>query len=451
MARFAIGVDTGKGRHRAAAYDSDAGSWVGELSFPVTRVGFERFVAFLRTLGAEAGEVLIGLEATGHYHLTLVEHLIGVGYTVVQLDPYRAAQFRRSEGRTAKTDRVDARALARFLVMQPLDVVSRPNRRLAALRELTRFRADLVRDRTMALNRLRGALDLAFPELLRLIRDPASPTVLALLAAYPTAAAVAAVERGDLVRLIRESSHARLGERTADDLLEAARTSIAVRCGEAALVIKVRVLVRQVAAFNEEIAALERAIEQEFAALGYTAADFPVGTAVSLATLVAEAGDVRRFPTAKHFLAHFGWCPRDTQSGQFRAAHPRLSKAGNRHVRRLIWMLAVSSVRHPGPYRTYFDGRTAVGKNKMHSLVAIGRKLLATIYAILKTGRPYDPSYHLHPLPAPQPAGPIGRRNGGPHPPPSKPVRPPRLTRSRVEEPPAPSGPQLRIAVYARS
>jgi transposase len=448
MARFAIGVDTGKGRHRAAAYDADAGSWVGELIFPVTRVGFERFVAFLRTLGAEAGEVLLGLEATGRYHLTLVEHLIGVGYAVVQFDPYRAAQFRRSEGRTAKTDRVDAWALARFLVVQPLDVASRPNRRLAAMRELTRLRADLVRDRTMDVNRLRGVLDLAFPELLRLIRDPASPTVLALLAAYPTAAAVAAVERRDLVRLIRGASHARLGERAADDLLEAARQSVAVRCTEAALAIKVWALVRQVTAFNEEIAALERAIEQEFVQLGYATAAFPVGTAVSLATLVAEAGDVRRFPTSKHFLAHFGWCPRDTQSGQYRAAHPRLSTAGNRYVRRVIWMLAVSAIRHPGPYRAYFDRRTAAGKNKMHSLVAIGRKLLATLYAILKTGRPYDPAYHVPTGPKPQPTCPIGRREEGASSS-SRQARPSSsATRPIVEEPPSLLPPRRRIAVH---
>ena len=72
-------------------------------------------------------------------------------------------------------------------------------------------------------------------------------------------------------------------------------------------------------------------------------------------------------------------------------------------------MLAVRSVRHPGPYRAYFDGRTAVGKNKMHSLVAIGRKLLATIYAILKTGRPYDRAYHHHTAPIPQPTCQVGR------------------------------------------
>jgi transposase len=448
MARLAIGVDTGKVRHRAAAYDLDAGSWVGELSFPVTRVGFERFEAFLRSLGREPSEAVIGLEATGHYHLTLVEHLVAAGYAVMLLDPYRAAQFRRSEGRTAKTDRVDARALARFLGLQLPGAASRPDRRLAALRELTRFRADLVRDRTMALNRLRGALDLAFPELLGLIRDPASPTVLALLAAYPTAAAVAAAKRGALVRVIREASHARLGERTAEDLLEAARTSIALRCGEVALAIKVRALVRQIAAFNEEIAALERAIEQEFGALGYAAADFPVGTAVSLATLVAEAGDVRRFPTAKHFLAHFGWCPRDTQSGQYRAAHPRLSKAGNRHVRRLIWMLAVTSVRHPGPYRAYFDGRTAVGKNKMHSLVAIGRKLLTTIYAILKTGRPYDRAYHPDAVSTPQPTCPIGRREQEATPSSLKARPSSSATRPRVADPPSLPHRRLEIAAH---
>lgn len=130
--------------------------------------------------------------------------------------------------------------------------------------------------------------------------------------------------------------------------------------------------------------------------MGYPVGHFPVGGAVALATILAEAGPVERYPSAKRFLAHFGWCPSDRQSGKYKHAHPRLSKAGNRHVRRIIWLLAVGAVRHPGPYRDYFDHRTAAGKNKMDTLVAIGRKLLTTIYAILKTGRPYDPAYQAH-------------------------------------------------------
>jgi transposase len=178
-----------------------------------------------------------------------------------------------------------------------------------------------------------------------------------------------------------------------DALIEAARASVAVQSLEPVLAGKVRALARQVAGLNREIAELDAAIAAEFAQLGHRPADFPVGGVVGLATIVAEAGDVRRYPSAKQFLAHFGWCPADVQSGKYKNAHPRLSKAGNRYVRRMIWLLAIGAVRHPGPYREYFDWRTAVGKNKMDTLVAIGRKLLTTIYAILKTGRPYDPAY----------------------------------------------------------
>ena len=102
------------------------------------------------------------------------------------------------------------------------------------------------------------------------------------------------------------------------------------------------------------------------------------------------------YASAKHFLSHFGWCPTDTQSGQYKDAHPRLSRAGNRFVRRVVWMLAVGAVRNPGPYRDYFLRRTLAGKNKMDTLVAVGRKILTTIYAILKTGRAYDPAYVPH-------------------------------------------------------
>ena len=160
---------------------------------------------------------------------------------------------------------------------------------------------------------------------------------------------------------------------------------------------------------------------------------------------------MRRFPTAKHFLAHFGWCPRDTQSGQYRAAHPRLSKAGNRHVRRLIWMLAVSAVRHPGPYRAYFDERTAMGKNKMHSLVTIGRKLLATTYAILNTGRPYDRAYDPRSAPTPQLTCPIGQQEERATPSSLKARPSSSATRSRVEEPPSPPHRHLDLAVHAHA
>ena len=65
-------------------------------------------------------------------------------------------------------------------------------------------------------------------------------------------------------------------------------------------------------------------------------------------------------------------------------AHPKMSHAGNKYVRRIIWMLSILSIRNVPRYREYFERRVKEGKAKMHILVAIGRKLLSALYAILK-------------------------------------------------------------------
>jgi transposase len=259
------------------------------------------------------------------------------------LNPLQAAQFRRSQGKRAKTDRLDAQALALFLVARAPRPQPVPSPTLVALRELTRFRADLLDQRTAVLDQLIGAVDLSFPELPRLLHDLRGRTGLTLLAQYPTASAIAAADPRCLTELLHQASRGHFGSARVARLMDSARTSVALR--EAA-----------------EVAALELIIAEHFSQLGYRPADFPAGGIVTLATLVAEAGPVDRYPTAKHLVAYFGWCPVDRQSGSYKDPHPRLSQAGNRYVRRILWMLAIHVISRPGPYQEYFQRRTAIGK-----------------------------------------------------------------------------------------
>ena len=143
---------------------------------------------------------------------------------------------------------------------------------------------------------------------------------------------------------------------------------------------------------------METAIEGIFHELGYDRLNFPVGTFLSQASILAEIEDVHRYPTLKQFLSHFGWCPKNYQSGGFCLEHPRMSHAGNPYVRRLIWMLSIVAIKAVPAYREYFTQRVAAGKKKMHTIVAVGRKLLSVIYAILKTGKPYSPREELSTL-----------------------------------------------------
>ena len=147
---------------------------------------------------------------------------------------------------------------------------------------------------------------------------------------------------------------------------------------------------------SRAIERVEGEIADLFHKLPYKPEGFPVGNITSLATLISEIEDIHRFFTLKLFLSQFGWCPQSFQSGSYRLEHPRMSHAGNKYVRRLIWMLSIVAVRTVPRYRAYFQRRVAEGKPKMHILMAVGRKLLSVLYAIFKKGIPYDPNWEVN-------------------------------------------------------
>jgi transposase len=364
-------------------------SYTKVFPFNVNRQGFEHFLDFLQRQGP-LEEVLAGVEASGPYALTISHFLLEHGYTVVEINPFQASQFRKAQGKKAKTDRIDARSLATFLSLGSYKPLVERDPIRENLQELTRFRTDLVKDRTCQVNRLQGTLALAFPELGSYLATLDSPTALALLLAYPGPEALTEAGVQAVGHSLAQASHGRLGSVQAEAIVKAAGTTVGLLQRRQALAIKLQMLAQRILAVNAQIRQVEEAIEELFRQLPYDPSDFPVGSVQSLASILAEIDDIHRFPTLKQFLSHFGWCPQTVQSGGYRMEHPHMSHAGNRYVRRLVWMLAIRASNSVPAYRDYFVRRTAAGKKKMHTIVAIGRKLLSVIYAVLKTGKPYN-------------------------------------------------------------
>jgi transposase len=393
-----VGIDVSKARHHACVHDTQADTYSKVFSFSVDRAGFEGLLAFLESQASQE-EVLVGVEASGPYALTISYFLLEGGYQVVELNPYQASQFRQAQGKKAKTDRVDARSLAAFLGVGSYKPLSLADPLLENLRELTRFRADLLQDRTRQLNRLQENLALSFPELASHLASFSSPTVLALLATYPSPQALVAAGVEEVRDFLVQHSRGRLGPPQAQAILTAAATTVGLLRRQRVLGLKLELLAQSIRSLNAQLARVEAEIQELFGQLPYDPSDFPVGGVQALAAILSEIQDIHRFPTLKQFLSHLGWCPKTFQSGSFRLEHPRrcpepaegMSHAGNPYVRRMVWMLAIQAVRSVPAYREYFQQRTAAGKKKMHSIVAVGRKLLSVIYAILKTGRPYQP------------------------------------------------------------
>jgi Transposase len=102
MARITVGVDVGKEHHQAAAYDPAADRIIHQVKFAVSHTGFARVLTFLGELGREPTDLVVGLEATGHYHLTLAEFLAGRGCaSSARTSPNRSSRRSQSARRSA--------------------------------------------------------------------------------------------------------------------------------------------------------------------------------------------------------------------------------------------------------------------------------------------------------------------------------------------------------------
>jgi len=396
LARYHVGVDISKHKHKVCIRNLVQDSYSGVFSFDVNRQGFEKFLGTLEKLSQNKEDFVIGIEATGNYGVTLAYFLLSHGYRVVEINPYRANQFRKAQGKKAKTDRIDARSLAALLSLENHKPLSIPDPVLDNLRELTRFRADMVKDRSTLVNQLHETLSTLFPEFAAVFSQLNSTTSLALLISYPGPEYISLAGETKIGETLLNASRGRIGKVMAKALVEAAQSSIGVFQRQPALATKVSILGERLVALTAAIERVEKEIADLFHKLPYEPKDFPVGDITSLATLISEIEDIHRFSTLKQFLSHFGWCPQSFQTGNYKRENPRMSHAGNKYVRRLIWMLSVVSIRTVPRYRAYFQRRVAEGKSKMHILVAVGRKLLSVFYAILKKGIPFDPNWEVN-------------------------------------------------------
>lgn len=156
---IAVGVDTHKERHYAAALDV-LGQLLGELAFAATAAGYLELQRWAESL-SDAQQLTFGIEGAGSWGAGLCQHLQRAGHAVVEVE-----RPRRRERRSGKSDCIDALAAAKCVLAG--ENVSTPRSRgvLSALRALLIARRSAVAERTRLLNQLQ-ALNTTAPILLR--------------------------------------------------------------------------------------------------------------------------------------------------------------------------------------------------------------------------------------------------------------------------------------------
>ena len=112
--------------------------------------------------------------------------------------------------------------------------------------------------------------------------------------------------------------------------------------------------------------------------------------AISAIQLLAETVLLAPDLTARQWVTYSGLDPMHCTSGTSVHKRPRISRCGNRHLRRALYMPALAAVRWDPHLKAFYEALQARHKTKLQALMAVARKMLHAIYGIFKTRTPYD-------------------------------------------------------------
>jgi transposase len=146
---------------------------------------------------------------------------------------------------------------------------------------------------------------------------------------------------------------------------------------------------------KREITTLESAIDEHIVDHPRLKSDrdllisIPGVSATTAHWILAELADVEQFPSAQSAAAYAGLAPQEYRSGTSVRKPTHLSKQGNAHLRRALYMPALSAMRHNPLIKAFYERLVAKGKPRMVAVGAAMRKLIMIAYGILKSRRSF--------------------------------------------------------------
>ena len=389
---FYAGIDIAKNKHEATVIDSAGKSLLDSLSFSNSREGCEKLLELFQRLGVVREDVLVGMEATGHYWLSVYSYLVDLGYDVKVINPIQSEAFRKMYIRQTKNDSKDSFIIAQIMRFGQFSATTLSEENLVALRQLSRYRLALVDTCGDCKRRVIALLDQVFPEYDALFSDTFGVTSKEVLLEYPTPEDMLTVSTQKLAGLLSKSSKGRLGEEKARELKEAAAGSFGVVFAKDAFAFQIRQLIEQVLFLEKQIGELEARISKLLHQTNQVITTIPgIGDTLG-AIILSEIGDIHRFDAPGKLVAFAGLDVKVTQSGEFNGTRQKISKRGSPYPRRAIWLAASRAAFCDPILSEYYQGLRSRGKHHLTAVGAVARKLCNIIFVILRENRPYEPS-----------------------------------------------------------
>lgn len=287
--------------------------------------------------------------------------------------------------RKTKTDRKDAFTIAEFLMREQEHLlVQGPTHRFTELRDLSKRREKLVNQMTSVKNNMNRILSVTFPEL-ETITGLFTKSTLRLLAQFPSASAIRKAGYDAVAGVVIARSKGRKSSASVCVLMDAAAASVGVTSPakdiivrqEASLLLHLEERAQETTQLLMDLC--DQSMKKDMEILTPMKG---IGEKTAVNFLVEMGGDVQAFKNYKKLIAAAGLDPSPYQSGTYERTS-RISKKGNRHLRRVIWLMTRRVITSNDLFRAYYPKRRTGGLPYKMAVLATAHKLIRLLFAML--------------------------------------------------------------------
>jgi transposase len=377
-----VGIDVSKDKFDACGITGEEAK-LFQISAGMDRKGFEKLKGHLASVSVSS--VLIGMESTASYHVNLFSYLVSEGYKVILINPLLISNYVKMQLRKTKTDKKDAVVIAQFLLANGDTLIQRITPSLISdLRDLSRQRESLVDEMTSLKIEIKQLLNITFPELEHMV-GIFTKSILNLLQQYPSAFALRDADLDQLSQMLIADSYGHKREAFAAALIKAAHSSIGINSTAKEIILKQKIaLLFHLEDALQEITGMliemaRKLMEED---INIMTSIKGIGDKTATNFLVEMGGDINQFERSGKIIAMAGLDPAVYQSGKHEGKG-RITKRGNRHLRRIIWLMTTKVIQYTDIFNAYYQKRRKEGLPYKMAVLATAHKLIRVIYAML--------------------------------------------------------------------
>ena len=390
-----VAIDIGKSIHHGYFRGSD-GQDIKAFPFYNSQKSYEEFwmkvLHFKQQKNLE--EVVVGFESTGPYAEPLMNFLAKKPIRLVQVNPMHTKRLKELTGNSPnKTDSKDPRVIADVIFLGHALTVIVPAGPAAELRRLTQARQRASKNRTAMVNQLHHLVFVVFPEFMQIIKKITSKSSLYLLKNHPFPEDIVDLGFEHLQPLLRKVSFGQLKQCQVKALFEAAGNTAGIDEGKESILTEIRQLVSCIER-ESQLDRLEEQMSQYLKKIPYSQSILSIKGIgeVTVAGLIGEVGDFRQFTTISEIMKLAGLDLYEISSGKHRGQR-HISKRGRSYLRKLLFFVAINTIRTNGIMHENYLRMLNRGMPKVKAVVAITRKLLRIIFALVRNHTTYRENY----------------------------------------------------------